>query len=119
MRKDIDGDEFETTRLNNELSALEITISETREKMRQQTSLLESKPLDELQANQAHWRTLVSVSQKALNDSQQRMQERQQACSRQENYLRTLQAQKGNLEQGLTELSSEQTSLKKEEVELQ
>lgn len=118
LRKEMDRDESETTRLNNELTALEITISETREKMRQQSGLLESKTLDELQANQAHWRTLVSVSQKALNDSQQRMQERQQACSRQENYLRSLQAQKSNLEQGMTELSSEQISLKKEEGEL-
>ena len=118
LRKEIDGDESETIRLNNELSALELTISETREKMRQQTMLLESRALDELQANQAHWRTLVSVSQKALNDSQRRMQERQHACSRQENYFRSLQDQNANLEQGMTELSSEQTGLKKEEDEL-
>jgi chromosome segregation protein len=86
--------------------------------MRHQSALLETYALDELQANQAHWRTLVSVSQKALSDSQRRMQERQQACDRQKSNISNLKNQIVQMRASFQELGGKQTGLSVEEKQL-
>jgi chromosome segregation protein len=102
--------------LNSDLQTLETSLAEAREKMRQQNALLATFALDELQANQAHWRTLLSVSQRSLNESQRRMQERQQACSRQTQNMGRIKDEQARLAETINTLGTQQTGLHEEEL---
>ena len=118
LRQEISNDENQTDQLKTELETAEASLVKAREKMRQQNTLLETYALDELQANQAHWRTLVSVSLKALSNSQRRMQERQQACERQEHNIRSLKDQQAQMQATFQELGSKQAGFSAEEEQL-
>lgn len=118
LRQEISADESQTAQLDQELEALEATLVKAREKMRQQNALLENYALDELQANQAHWRTLLSVSQRALSDSQRRAQERQHACDRQSQNFGHLKQQQANLEETYKTIEVEKARLLEEENQL-
>ncbi len=118
LRQEIGSDEEQTAQLNLELEALGTSLVKARDNMRQQNQLLENYALDELQANQAHWRTLQSVSQKVLSDSQRRVQERQQACERQSQNLINLKQQQITLEETFESLKGEQAGMLAEEKEL-
>ncbi len=116
LRKEISSDEQQTVQLNSDLQTLETSLAEAREKMRQQNALLATYALDELQANLAHWRTLLSVSQRSLNESQRRMQERQQACSRQTQNMGRIKDEQARLAETINTLDTQQTGLHEEEL---
>jgi len=75
LETDLERSRKEAVELSSEIAALEVQIGEAREKVRERVSALGALSLDELQAQAAHWNTLVGVSERALAASQERLRE--------------------------------------------
>lgn len=100
----------ETQQMSAEASRLEGQIHEAREKLRAQTSLLNSLSLEEFQSQLAHWNTRLAVSERAVADTQARQRERQAALERARQAQAAAQGRSTELEAHSTALEAEKTA---------
>jgi chromosome segregation protein len=84
-----------------EISEIETKISSLRNEVRQANGVLASLPLDELQAQVAHWNTTQAVTARGIQEAQKRLEEHQQNIERnlaqQASYRERIQASEATL----------------------
>lgn len=79
LEEQISKTEEESRRLTDELQQVAGGIVAARQRVRENVGALEGIPLDELQAQEAHWNTSLAVARRALQDAKTRLEEYQQA----------------------------------------
>lgn len=79
LEEQISKTEEESRNLTGELQQAAGGIVAARQRVRENVRALEEIPLDELQAQEAHWNTSLAVAGRALQDAKTRLEEYQQA----------------------------------------
>jgi chromosome segregation protein len=121
LQQEIQRSEGETEQARRELSTLDTQVEQARQQLRQESALLGNLPVDEFQAQLAHWNTQAAVADKALSGAQARQRERQEALERTRRALQSLhlrQAECGSQQQ-ITAAEQEQQRQAEAEIKLQ
>ncbi len=104
--------------LTGQLSALTGETQQVEKKLREVNRLLNSLVLDDLQAQVIHWNTQVSVMERALQDTQRRLRDFQQALDRNQQQQQTYRERLNQLDLLSAELEDEKNRRKAEAAHL-
>ncbi|MGW8250220.1 MAG: chromosome segregation protein SMC, partial [Anaerolineales bacterium] len=101
-----------------ELDSLQHRIVAAREAVRTRSTSIAELPLDELQEQVNHWRTLMAVAEQAANAADGRQQERQSSLEHARKLLTSVQEKQADIKSAIELLDSEQAMQRGEEAEV-
>jgi len=101
-----------------EIERLDTLVQRFSEEVRQHNRALASLPVDELQAQMAHWSTGSAVAERAVKESQRRLDEHQRVIQANQQRLVVLRQRKDGLQGSFGELESQRNQLRGEESAL-
>lgn len=118
LQDDITRSDTDAANLSKELTDLEGRLAQARERVRKQASALDGLALDEFQTQLAHWNTMTSVGERALNEARARQQERGTALERLQKTQTVLQTRFTEAVQAQEKLGVERAALRQAETEV-
>ncbi len=111
--------EGEISELQQEITNLDEKVKRLNEEIRAQNRVLSGLPVDELQAQMAHWSTGAAVADRAVKEAQRRFDEHQRVISTNQQRLVTYQERLAGLQTTFVELDGLITTLQASESEIQ
>ena len=109
----------EAADLQKEIANLDHQVKRLNDEIRTQNRALAGLPVDELQAQTAHWATSVAVADRAVKEAQRRFDEHQRVMLSSQQRLATLQERLAGLQVAFVELDGLIKSLQASESEIQ
>ncbi len=111
QQADLKRSRDDAERLAQDLAGLEERLAQARQTLRQHQSGLEALALDEFQAQMGHWSTRLAVAERAVNDAQARLRERQAALERVKRSAAGLEARLEAQQSAQDDLQAQRTAL--------
>jgi chromosome segregation protein len=115
---EIDQEKVELENLKEELNGLHVQSQGLREGISSKQAELNSLPLDELQTQNAFWKTNTAVIERALSDANSRLNEKISQNQQREKSLEELESRFDQLNNEITGLTDSMDMLSKEEKEV-
>jgi chromosome segregation protein len=115
LQAELRGGEAESQQLEAQLAQIETEISQQRDEVRQRSARLAELTLEEYQAQVSHWDTRHAVAERAFEDSQRRLRERQAALEQARNAIASRLARQVEIEQSLAALEEGKTTQRQAE----
>jgi chromosome segregation protein len=116
--EDMQRGKLEIAQITGDLSVLEQDITRAREASRNLNSILSGLSLDEQQTRLAHWNTRLSLSERALVDSNARHKERGAALERAEHTHSVLNKRLEEIRLGREKLEKDKQALHQQETQI-
>ncbi len=125
QRKQVSGVETQITqgeaelhKIQTDLEGLTTQITSLQEGVREKVRALNSLPMEEFQAQVAHWSTGVAVALRAVGDAEKRLEEYRQSLEANERERRSLEQRSQGAAESLKTLDAEKNQLRGREAEL-
>ncbi len=119
LLSDISEAEKDTLQLKGDLEKIQTDITLSQERASQSTNVLRGFALDEEREQLAHWETQVAVAERALQDVNQRVDERDKAWTDADNRLKTNSTLSQDYQEQIKNLTEESHFLKDGEKTIQ
>ena len=110
--------ESEIGQIQTEIDRLEKQVQQSNQEVRQHNRSLANLPVDELQAQLAHWSTGAAVADRAVKESQRRFDEHQRVILSNQQRLEILSQRSESLQQTFAELEGQKALLRADETHL-
>jgi chromosome segregation protein len=118
LNDEIQRSAAQASQIAAELAELAERITQAREAVRSKNSLLNSLPLEEYQAQSAHWNALVSAAERSLAAGKNRVGEQQGMLDRAKRALSAAQRRLEELEATVAALEAEKVAQREAETEV-
>ncbi len=118
LEAQIEKTQAEAAREAQTLQEINKTVEQTAEQVRLLNRSLSALPLEEMQAEVAHWNTRLAVAQRAVNEAQRRLEEHRQAEQSALRQQEVLSQRLGEMDAHLSELEAEKARVQEQSAEI-